>query len=177
MGICSNGPNHVEVPAMSHTRRQFVRDALVATGGLFVAACLPAKSYGSCASEERILPGSASLVNGVSIHSWSVDNWKLGDCELKNAVISFRDREHKGVFTAQVCTHFTHTKDVWHFRIQLFTGSFNDKAAQLIRFDKSWDGPKMSELDNPLFHPWREEFTYDPSIDLGKVWLRAISCC
>jgi hypothetical protein len=160
---------------MSHTRRRFVKDTLVATGGLLVAACLPAKSYGSCASEEKLLPGSASFVNGVTIHSWSVDNWRLGDCELKNALITFR--KHRGVFTAQVCTHFTHTKDVWHFRIQLFTGNPTDKNTQSIRFDKSWDGPEMSELDNPLFHAWREEFTIDPSINLGKVWLRAISCC
>jgi hypothetical protein len=160
---------------MSNTRRRFAKDALVVTGGLLVAACLPDKSYGTCASEERLLPGNAVFANGVTTHSWGVEDWKLGDCELQNALISIQGG--KGVFTAQVCTHHTTTKDVWHFRIQLFAGNPADKNAQLIRFDKSWDGPEMSQKDDPLFHAWREEFSIDPSIDLGRVWLKAISCC
>jgi hypothetical protein len=164
------------VPAMSHTRRLFVKKAITATSGLLAATCLLPKSYGfGCKSESRILGFGASDVDRVVTYGLRIDDWILGDCELKNVDISFQG--DRGVFKGQVCTHFTHEKDVWHFRLKLFTGNPEIPSSQKVRFDQTWIGPQMSEKDNPLFHPWYVKFTFDPSINLGSLYGQAISCC
>lgn len=68
-------------------------------------------------------------------------------------------------------------KDVWHFRLELFTGNPSEVGKQVVLFDQSWDGPEMSEQDNPLFHPWHYQFSISPGINLGQVYARATSCC
>ncbi len=86
----------------------------------------------------------------------NVLDWKLGDCELRQA--SLRISGNFLIFIGQVCTHFTHTKDVWHIHLVLFTRNNTDPSRKIVLLDKSFDGQRMSEQDKPLFHNWAARF-------------------
>ncbi len=154
---------------MAFTRRSFVRKAAILSGGTFGLACFPLKVLGDCASEKR----TPSLIDVDSnTKRANLGDWHLGDCELKNATITIRS-DGSGTFDSQVCTHFTHSKDVWHLHLDI--GPYVNAPGTLGTFQ--WDGPRMSERDNPLFHAWKVDFR----IDAGSFKLmhnaRVTSCC
>ena len=160
---------------MPDSRRLFVKHSILV---LTVMTFRPLKVFGDCSSETKLLGFGASFQHGEIPKYTAQDlskSWKLGDCELKNFYVSLQG--DRGSFGAQVCTHFTHHKDVWHLRMQFVTGSEALPSSQHVVFDRSWDGPQMSEKDDPLFHPWQETFSIDPAMDKGKIYVRAISCC
>jgi hypothetical protein len=156
------------------SRRLFVKRAVTATGGLWVAASLPSLARADCAGGSRQIPLGAHSGDGKTTFSGGIASWSLGDCVLSGCVIKFGNGF--GTFDAKVRTNFTHDKDIWHFRLQLFNGT-PDPKSWVLKFDRSWDGPQMSEHDNPRDHPWHENFTYDRSLDAKPVIAVATSCC
>jgi hypothetical protein len=157
---------------MPNTRRLFIKNSIV---GLTAMTFRPLDAFSDCRSETKILGFSALFQNGTSTYSTGTKSRKLGDCELRDLIISLQGS--RGFFEGKVCTHFTHTKDVWHLRLQFVTGSEAIASSQHVVFDRSWDGPQMSEQDDPLFHPWHETFPTDPAMDKGKIYARITSCC
>src|SRR5262245_15291338 len=127
---------------MFDTRRLFIARAFLTTGGLVAATCLPRESFGGCASETRSYRFSDT--DNPVVH---IQDGKLGDGALKEASLTITPGGDSVIFRAQVCTHFTHTKDVWNMHLQIFQGS------QTL-LDQSIKGPQMSEQDKPLFHVW-----------------------
>jgi hypothetical protein len=106
----------------------------------------------------------------------SVPDWKLGDCELKQA--SLRISANFLIFNGQVCTHFTHTKDVWHIHLLLFTRNNTDPSRKIVLLDKSFDGPQMSEQDKPLFHNWAARFPINnQAAQARRLAVQITSCC
>ena len=156
-------------------RRFFLSRTLATCGGLTLLTSFTQNALADCKAESRVLGFGASYVDGAQSYNLSIPNWRLGDCELRSALITFRD--NIGEFNGEVATHFTHGKDVWHLRLELFTGNPSRLNEQIILLDKSWEGPNMSELDKPLFHTWQFRFQVNPAINLGKVYARATSCC
>ena|SRR5215831_12985408 len=156
---------------MSDTRRLFVKRALTAAGGLVTATGLPQESYAGCTSATR----SYVVARPEDVESRvNIADWKLGDCELKDASVTITPT-NVIIFNGQVCTHFTHTKDVWHIHLQLLT----KYPQKVIWFDKSFVGPQMSEQDKPLFHSWSESFPFNPSGATlpRRMQLDITSCC
>ena len=100
-------------------------------------------------------------------------DWRLGDCELHGARITLSSNG-TGAFQAQVCTHFTHSKDIWHFGVELIGDALNSPNFYTLF---SWNGPQMSEQDRPLFHTWSEIFKVDPQLFKQVTHARATSCC
>jgi len=84
-------------------------------------------------------------------------------------------KDGTGYFACHVKTNFTHTKDVWHMHASLGGATYQD--GQHPYADFAWNGPSMSERDNPQFHVWREEFVYDPH-DFHQIVIAYLrSCC
>jgi hypothetical protein len=164
---------------MADSRRSFVKKALAAGGAIASSASFISTARAdNCAKQTRLLGFGASFGDGQkTVYHLSIPDWGLGDCELRNVKIDFPVGTGIGTFKGEVGTHFTHHEDVWHFRLELFTGEPAKEAEQAVLFDQSWDGPQMSERDQPLFHPWQFQFSISPAIDLGKVYARATSCC
>jgi hypothetical protein len=164
---------------MTDSRGSFVKRAFGTISVIASSTCIVpmAVAAGNCAEETRLLPNGAYISDGKAFRSTRIEDWQLGYCELRNVVIDFPPGAGIGRFRGEVGTHFTHNRDVWHFRMQLFTGNPSSEHDQVVLFDQTWDGPAMSELDQPLFHPWQFQFSIDPAIDLGKVYWRATSCC
>ena len=79
------------------------------------------------------------------------------DCELQNLELTVHD-DGTGTYNSSVCTHFTHGKDIWHTRVVLL-GAVVNAPGELASFQ--WDGPKMSERDKPLYHPFNTTFTFN----------------
>jgi hypothetical protein len=98
-----------------------------------------------------------------------VNYWNVGDCELAKADIKFVGGV--GTFDGYVGTKFTHNKDIWRFRLRLAAPGGPTK------FDQTWNGPEMSEKDNPRFHHWYFRFSYDAALDFGPLQGFAESCC
>ena len=162
--------------SVAEVRRSFMKRALAAGGGLTSLVYFAEGAWAAdCKAETRLLGFGASLIDGVQSYNLSINNWRLGDCELRKVLIVFRGQV--GNFQGEVATHFTHGKDIWHFRLELFTGNPSQASSQVILFDQNWDGPRMSELDRPLFHQWQFTFPISPAVDLSKVYGRATSCC
>ena len=97
---------------MSTTRRLFLSKSIAATSGFVAAACLPRIAYAGCTSSTQ---GFEFNHDNVA----TIPDWKVGDCELRQA--SLRVSGNFIILNSQVCTHFTHTKDVWHMTVQLVT--------------------------------------------------------
>jgi len=153
---------------MSDTRRLFLRRTVTAAGGSIAVTCLPAQLHGACKSSTE----SFEMENGML----SVPDWKLGDCELKQA--SLRISGNFLIFNGQVCTHFTHTKDVWHIHLLLFTRNSTDPSRKIVLLDKSFDGPQMSEQDKPLFHNWAARFPINnQAAQARRLAVQITSCC
>jgi hypothetical protein len=64
---------------------------------------------------------------------------------MRNASFIFYDNG-MAEFKSQVMTTFTHTKDVWH---QRFVVTLSNGTSPL---QWSFDGPEMSEQDNPIWY-------------------------
>jgi len=154
---------------MMFNRRQFVYKGTKLAGAAFAIGCLPVTALADCQSEKR----TPALIDiDANTKKATLDPWHLGDCELKDATITIRS-DGSATFDSQVCTHFTHSKDVWH--LYLDVGPYVNSPGTLGTFQ--WDGPQMSEQDNPLFHHWKIDFR----IDAGNFKLmhnaRITSCC
>jgi hypothetical protein len=162
---------------MTDSRRSFVKKVLATTGVIASSTCFVRIAVAGCAKATRLLGFAADVVDGKTFYSLSIHDWGLGDCELRNVLIEFPLGAGIGKFRGDVGTHFTHREAVWQFRLELFTGNPSVQQEQVVLFDQTWDGPEMSELDKPLFHPWQFQFSISPAIDLGKVYGRATSCC
>jgi hypothetical protein len=153
---------------MLNTRRLFLNRALQTAGGLIGGSLLPRKAYAGCKSSTE----SFEMEEGML----SIPNWKLGDCELRQA--SLRISGNFLIFNGQVATHFTHTKDVWHIHLLLFTRNNTDPSKKIILLDKSFDGPQMSELDEPLFHTWAARFPIsNQAAQTRRIAVQITSCC
>jgi hypothetical protein len=150
-----------------------VRKILAMTSVLVAANSFASVSYAdNCSSGTMNLGFGAGLNTGV-YSTRTLGPWKLGDCELSDAAITF---DHgKGVFDAHVATHFTHSKDIWHFKMRVLTGTFGKPSEQTEQFATSWDSPPLSEQDNPLFHHWVVNFKYNS--ELSRAWAEVWSCC
>ena len=99
-----------------------------------------------------------------------IADWKLGDCELKDAPLTITPGNFV-IFNGLVCTHFTHTKDVWHIHLQILQGS------QTL-LDQSFSGPQMSEQDKPLFHTWNARFPlHGATAGHHNIGAKITSCC
>jgi hypothetical protein len=154
---------------MSTTRRFFVKKAIAATSGLVAVACLPRIAFAGCSSSTR---GYEFDHDGVA----TLEDWKLGDCELKQA--SLRVSGSYIILNSQVCTHFTHTKDVWHMTVRLVTRDNSNPSKEIVLATGKMDGPQMSEQDKPLFHPWNSRFGFSPQLVKGRRFAAKItSCC
>jgi hypothetical protein len=152
---------------MFDTRRSFLRRTMTTGAGLVVAGGLPQAAYGACKSETRSFEIQGML---------AIPDWKLGDCELKQA--SLRISGNFLIFNGEVATHFTHTKDVWHLHVLLFTRNNTDPNKKIILLDKSIDGPQMSEQDKPLFHRWAARFAINnQAAQARRLAVQLTSCC
>jgi hypothetical protein len=163
---------------MTDSRRSFVKKALAGSCAIALPAGIISTARAqNCAKQSRLLGFGSSFIDGKTVYHLSIADWGIGDCELRNVTIDFPLGGGIGTFQGEVATHFTHHRDVWHFRLELFTGNPSEVGKQVVLFDQSWDGPEMSEQDNPLFHPWHYQFSISPGINLGQVYARATSCC
>jgi hypothetical protein len=157
---------------MLTTRRSFVVKTVRATGGAIAVVCLPRIAFAGCSSSTR----SFEFVNQLDQLVATIDDWKLGDCELKQA--SLRISGNFVILNAQVCTHFTHTKDVWHMTVQLVTRTNTDPNKEIVLATGKFDGPQMSEQDKPLFHTWTGRFGFNANSIKGKRFAAKVtSCC
>ena len=144
--------------------------------GLGAAAALPGVAahalqfkWANCSSGTRTSPfATASKTARIATFA----DWRIGDCELQSASLTI-NASGAGSFSAQVCTHFTHSKDIWHFGVALL-GAANDQNFYTLF---SWDSPPLSEQDRPLFHSWSESFHVDPQLFHKANFARATSCC
>jgi hypothetical protein len=160
---------------MQENRRSFLRKAITLSGGVIAAASLPTSAFAGCKTEIRhiVLDGNLTA---------TTPDWKLGDCELKDFSMQLKEPAKDildGRFTANVATHFTHTKDVWHLHLQLVAVDDQKKVPSVVLFDRSWDSPPMSEKDNPLFHPWSNEIRFPVGAVKFKGHIEGTltSCC
>jgi hypothetical protein len=162
---------------MSETRRFFVKKALQATGGVLVAASLPIKSYaGGCKSDTASFEFARNNETGQL--QINLPDWKLGDCELRQGVVTLFSNG-SGIFSSQVCTHFTHHKDVWNLHLRIYSRSVpgsNNKPTYFYD-GPTWAGPQMSEQDNPLFHSWQEKFLLGTRALKYGLAAEITSCC
>ncbi len=167
---------------MLSTRRQFLQRSTQGLGGLAAIAMLPQTAHAdelqnilnvfggqNCSSGKQT--AGFRQINGSSKVA-SFTDWREGDCELQGAQITL-NTNGTGVFSAQVCTHFTHSKDIWHFYVELG----KDANSALHYTSYKWDGPKMSEQDHPLFHTWTVNFKVAPDAVSLIQYARATSCC
>jgi hypothetical protein len=154
---------------MSTTRRLFVKKAIAATSGSVAIACLPPIAFAGCSSNTRSYAfNNDGIVN--------IEDWKLGDCELKQA--SLRVSGNYIILNSQVCTHFTHTKDVWHFTAQIFYRDNANPSKEIVVTTGKLDGPQMSEQDKPLFHTWNARFAFNATAVKGRRFaVNITSCC
>ena len=154
---------------MSSTRRLFVRNAVQAMGGLAVASLVPAVAFAGCTS-------NTASFNFNHDGEVVLPDWKVGDCELKQATL--RVSGNFIILNGLVCTHHTHTKDVWHMKIEIITRPPNDPSQVIVIGSGTIDGPKMSELDHPLFHPYNGRIGFNPQLAHGRGFAaRVTSCC
>jgi hypothetical protein len=157
---------------MTSTRRAFVRKAVSATGGMIATICLPRVAFADCTTNTR----SLQFVNINDQQVVTIDDWRLGDCELKQATL--RISGSFVILNAQVCTHFTHTKDVWHMTVELVTRTNSDPNKEIVLASGKFDGPQMSEQDKPLFHTWTGRFEFNANAIKGKRFAAKVtSCC
>jgi hypothetical protein len=154
---------------MSTTRRLFVKNVIAASSGSVAVACLPRIAFAGCSSSTR-----AYEFNHDSVAT--LEDWKLGDCELKQA--SLRLSGNYIILNSQVCTHHTHTKDVWHMSVELVTRDNSNPSKEIVLGTGKMDGPRMSELDKPLFHTWNARFAFNAQLVKGRRFAAKItSCC
>jgi hypothetical protein len=159
---------------MRDTRRSFLKKAFTTVGGLIAVTYLPQKVHAGCASVTKdydLLPQVGQQIPGR----------KVGDCEIKAMTLTILPGA-LSIFNAQVCTHFTHTKDVWHMRLRILS-TLVAKPQQIYSwFDHTFDGPQMSEKDVPLFHDWTETFiiqadVFDPPDMYSPAYAEITDCC
>src|SRR5262249_6443235 len=93
---------------MLDTRRLFMKRAFLTTGGLVAGTCVSQESFAGCSSETRNYRFSDANPDNTVVQ---IQDWKLGDCELKDASLRITPDGAFVIFRGQVCTHFTHTKD------------------------------------------------------------------
>ena len=154
---------------MSSTRRIFIREASRFTGGLAVVVFVPSILHAGCTSSTASYEFNH---DGVI----SLPDWKLGDCELKQA--SLHISGNFIILNSQVCTHFTHTKDVWHMTVDVFTRDNTDPSKIIPLGTGKMDGPQMSEQDHPLFHSWNARFGFNTTAAKGhRTAAKVTSCC
>jgi hypothetical protein len=159
---------------MSDTRRFFFKKVFASASGLVAATRLPSNLCAGCAS----VTNDFDLLPQVG---QSIPGRKVGDCEIKGMTLTILPGAIS-IFNAQVCTHFTHTKDVWHMRLRILS-RLVDKPSQLYSwFDHTFDGPQMSEKDVPLFHDWSATFTiqadvFNPPALYSPAYLEINDCC
>ena len=154
------------------SRRKFMHSAGCGLAGM--SATLPRFAHG-------LAPAWANCSKGTQTQPFKqvsadvkvayFDDWRLGDCELFGANLTLNHSKGTGTFTGNVCTHFTHSKDIWHFYVELAEVAVSSTYLTIFQ----WDGPKMSEQDKPLFHSWTENFRYSESTRVK--FARATSCC
>ena len=87
-----------------------------------------------------------------------------------------------GGFKTKVATHYTHTKDVWHMRIELLSRVRADTTKIYSWYDHTFDSPPLSEQDNPLFHDWSESFTFNigaiaTPVQFLPAYVQITNCC
>jgi hypothetical protein len=154
---------------MSSTRRFFVRNAFQTIGGLAAVSLLPRTVVAGCKSDTASFDFNH---DGVAV----IPDWKLGDCELRNAFL--RVSGNVILLNSQVCTHHTHTHDVWHMKIEIITRPPSNPSQVIVIGSGSVVGPPMSELDNPLFHPFNRGISFNPQLAHGRGFAaRVTSCC
>jgi len=153
---------------MRDTRRLFMKRAFTTAGGLVAVTCLPPEAYAGCSSQTR----NYRFSDFPEQQTVQISDWKLGDCELKNASLTILPGGQFVVFNGLVCTHFTHTKDVWHIQLKIL------QSGQGTLLKQSFSGPPMSEQDKPLFHSWNVRLPLHPKAN-GPHGLAATitSCC
>ena len=144
---------------MLNSRRSFIRTVAKTAGGIYAIASRPIPTYAGCSSS------IAQFDITQSSFAETIPGMKLGDCEMKTMRLQLGSNG-EGYFTTQVGTHFTHGKDVWHLRIQILSPSRANASQFISWFDQTFDGPQMSEKDNPLFHDWAIVFKF-PSAGLN----------
>jgi hypothetical protein len=154
---------------MSTTRRVFVKKAVAVTSGLAAVVFVPRIAFAGCSSSTRSYEfNHDGVVN--------IEDWKLGDCELKQA--SLHVSGNFIILNSQVCTHFTHTKDVWHITAQVFYRDNANPTKEIVVATGKMDGPQMSEQDHPLFHTWNARFGFNPALVSGRRFaVNITSCC
>jgi hypothetical protein len=108
---------------MPDTRRLFVKKAFNTGAGLIAAPYLPNTAYAGCASVTH----DYNLLQQVG---QPIPGRKVGDCEIKGMTLTVLPGAIS-LFNAQVCTHFTHKKDVWHMRLRILS-KLVAKPEQLI---------------------------------------------
>jgi hypothetical protein len=154
---------------MFSTRRFFVRNALQTIGGLTAVSLLPRTVFAGCKSDTA---GFDFNHEGQAV----IPDWKLGDCELRSTTL--RASGNFIIANGQVCTHHTHTKDVWHMKIEIITRPPTNPSQVIVIGSGNIDGPKMSELDKPLFHPFTGRIAFNPQLAHGHGFAaRVTSCC
>lgn len=155
------------------TRRRLIQRAAslcsIAVTGV-VAGSEPAfaQHWANCSSGKQTVQfKSINATTKVATFS----DWREGDCEMQSAQITITPTTF--TFNAQVCTHFTHSKDIWHFYVELA----KDTTSSTYLTEYSFDGPKMSEQDKPLYHAW--SYTHGlPGGAFAQIkYARATSCC
>jgi hypothetical protein len=145
-----------------------MKKAVTSAGGLVAVTCLPREAYAGCSSQTRGFRFSAFPDQ----HTVQIPDLKLGDCELKDASLTNLPGGHVVVFNAQVCTYFTHTRDVWHIQLKIF------QSGQGTLLNQSFSGPQMSEQDKPFFHSWTARFPLHPTANGPRGLAATItSCC
>ena len=160
---------------MLDTRRYFLKKAITTAGGLAAASVLPRLSYAGCTSSTRNFEFTDIIGSGT--FTANIPDWKVGDCELKDSSLTLTPGNFI-IFKGQVATHHTHTKDVWHFHLQLFTRNNPNPSQKVILFDRTFDGPNMSEQDKPLFHTWTFRSPFNPrGTAFRRIAAEVISCC
>lgn len=159
---------------MELTRRIFAKQAAGAVGGLALAAFVPRAAFAGCTSRTQLFNFVNSPATGQP--QVTIPDWKLGDCELKNAALHISG--NFVILNAQVATHHTHTHDVWHMTVDVFTRDNQNPSKIIVLATGKFDGPQMSEQDHPLFHQWDARFQFNADVIKGKrIGARVNSCC
>ena len=157
---------------MFMSRRLFFKNSARALGGgasLFVPHVMRAQHWANCHSGKQVATfQQANAKTKIAVFS----DWCEGDCEMRAAILTLNSNG-TGTFASQVCTHFTHSKDIWHFYVELAVSPIS--STYLTTY--SWDGPKMSEQDHPLYHAWQVAFHIPTGTFQNATCARATSCC
>jgi hypothetical protein len=126
--------------------------AKLAFAAVTLTSCL---SFSSSASKAQ---SALDALHGGGAKTANFSSMSVGNCGLANGVLVLWN-DGTALWTAEVWTNHTHTKDVWHLTFYILDGP----EQRWVNISDKLDGPAMSDGNGgpPPHYNWRTGFQYD----------------